>query len=165
MKSVALFGLPGVGKTKLGELAAQSLHLPFADGDREMIRYIRLREGGSVTDKDLVADKLETLGSEKFLEFEKTFYCSAFFQILQAISHNSAGSTIQNGVSTFLYNGVVAAFSGSATMVPEVVDYYKSQGTKFLLIQRPEEQVSKNCHARADGVSRIVGIEEHGSLE
>ncbi len=156
MRSVVLFGLPGVGKTKLGELAAEKTRLPFFDGDEAMIEYIHRTEGEKGTIKDPVAAKLEELGDEGFLHFEALFYRTVLSELIQPIDSIP---------SHCLAPRAVLSFSGSASMVPETVEFFKKRGAKFLLIERPESQIALNCETRADGTSRIVGMEKYGSLQ
>ncbi len=50
-------------------------------------------------------------------------------------------------------------------LVPKTVAHFKENGSHFVWITRDMTQIVRNCKMRADGATRVVGMEEHGSLD
>jgi shikimate kinase len=50
-------------------------------------------------------------------------------------------------------------------LIPETVSHFKNTGSHFVWITRDAFRIVQNCKKRVDGVTRIVGMEKHGSLE
>jgi len=145
--SVILIGAPGVGKTKLGERVAVNRNFDFVDGDRAMIEYIR--ENGEVHEGDPVAEKLIQLGDRGFLEYERQFYLERF----------------PAGLRTREKAGIILSASGSMPLVPETVRHFKDTGAHIVWVTRDTSRIVANCIKRPDGATRVVGLEEHGSLD
>lgn len=169
--SVILIGAPGVGKTKLGEGVANAQNFDFLDGDRTLIEYIRAR--GETFSSDPVAAKLEQLGDSGFLDFEHQFYMDRFPHGLNTPTRAANNSNIKHsggirrekGTGASAHSGVILSASGSMPLIPETVSHFKNTGSHFVWITRDAFRIVQNCKKRVDGVTRIVGIEKHGSLE
>ncbi|MDD2745841.1 MAG: shikimate kinase [Candidatus Gracilibacteria bacterium] len=145
--SIILIGAPGVGKTKLGAQVAATENYDFFDGDHALIEYIL--EKGEVHTSDPVAQKLIQLGDAAFLQYEHQFYLEYF----------------PNGLQAETQVGVILSASGSMPLVPETVEHFKNTGSHIVWITRDTARIVQNCKKRVDGVTRIVGMEAHGTLD
>ncbi len=169
--SVILIGAPGVGKTKLGEGVASTQNYDFLDGDRALIEYIH--ERGETFSSDPVASKLEQLGDSGFLDFERQFYMDRFPHGLNTPTRaantanvkHSGGTRRETWSGASAPSGVILSASGSMPLIPETVSHFKNTGSHFVWITRDAFRIVQNCKKRVDGVTRIVGMEKHGSLE
>lgn len=93
--------------------------------------------------KDIVAVLLEEVGDDRFIEIETAFHKECF----------------PNGVYDRQGERIVYSASGSMPLAHGLVERFKEQGAHFLLLNRDVSQIAQNCQDRADGTSRIVGMQ------
>ena len=138
--SIGLIGPPGCGKTSVGKLLSSSLGYKHYDIDDDHLEK-KILPG---TPYATVSEVLDTLGDEKFLQFEE----ESCFNHIDVLNDNE-------------YHNMVISLTGSNPLSTKFIDKLKLNCTLIYLDCKLSDIVDRMSKMK---VNRIVGMKDSGDL-